>query len=149
MTILRIRILNIALVLLSCMLLFQLPGTSSFSIHDSRRNETLLSTRRSNVAFLCKSVSCLLLLGRELPVKAATEDSSCQTECMYKCQHQELRNRGRAKIDTKVRSLRDCTEQCQDRRKDCRQPEPEQKREPSLLQAADIKGLYPRWQDSF
>jgi hypothetical protein len=170
MTTFAIYIPRFTLLFLFWISLFDLPSTSSFSLPDSNSNDWVVSSakaqqeetsrsikafpisRRSNIAFMLTSCSSLLFLGGAFPVEAAFEDGSCQTDCMYKCQQRELQDSKVTKIDTKYRAsmtLNECQEQCQDDLKECRNPPPERKREPRLMQAADIKGLYPRWQDSF
>lgn len=145
--------------------LFLLPSTSSFSIPDSNslgsvpgtngreegtgRDSEAMINRRSNIAFLLGACSSVLLFGGDF--LAAAETGSCQTECVYKCQQRELQDARLAKLDSKSREIKaskECMEQCQERA-ECKAPQPEMTKEPRLAKAADIKGLYSRWQDSF
>jgi hypothetical protein len=85
----------------------------------------------------------LLWIGQQqLPARASDDkpNDGCVTECFYACE-----TKTNKKLWPKSRDT--CRAKCP--RKECLPPPPERKREPRQLQAKDIEGLYPRWQDTF
>jgi hypothetical protein len=82
---------------------------------------------------------------------AATAEEECETDCMYKCklEQQQASKKGKLLL-TENQILGTClVEECKDHQQCQAQPPPGRMTEPRMLQAKDVKGLYPRWQDSF
>jgi hypothetical protein len=115
---------------------------------------SLLFTRRESIGAIFCSAS--IILGGSSAAAFAADVDECQTDCMYKCttakrdnDDSKSRKKKRGKTTRKSIMETSCREQqCKDHQQ-CKVPPPERKGEPKLLQAQDIKGLYPRWQDSF
>lgn len=79
----------------------------------------------------------------------------CQTNCMYKCAPCQSANdpKNDKKGDDKNLIEREeakynCLAQCKGTLQ-CIDEPPKRKREPQLIRAQVIRGLYPRWQDEF
>jgi hypothetical protein len=141
---------------------------AAFSVgnhHPPQRAELIPLHPNTNVPAMSRRASIIgvltVLIGT-LPAVAvaaaaaatvAVEDDNCQTDCMYQCtiatSAGQTPSAKRSKETISVQN-NSCLEECPNHQQCHAPPPPEMyKREPILVKAKDIVGLYPRWQDSF
>ena len=146
----------------TCAFTFSTTNKAPLLEEKIKTSNNLKDGKRATEVILMKSFLIVGLIFPTIAVADSTDvvNTECQTDCIFKCQIRsqdiDAMNKREKSLSSSTSStshndliLKDCLEQCQGDQRQCKDPPPERKREPVLLKAKDIDGLYSRWQDSF